>query len=121
MKIVPFGPCTMVRAPGCPLDQTSALKPGGSLILSTGSLSAAAGVGGVGCGLRLVSWFCEPGFDLSSELKPGGVCAIADAANRLATVPASKARTTEFLVIRFLPAGSLSRVPNPWDGCFLNP
>jgi hypothetical protein len=29
----------MVRAPAWPLDQTSALKPAGSLILSTGSLS----------------------------------------------------------------------------------
>jgi hypothetical protein len=48
------------------------LKPAGSLILSSGSLSTAVAIGGVGCGLRLVSCLLAAGFDLSIGLKPGG-------------------------------------------------
>ncbi len=77
MKIVPLSPLTMVRAPGWPCDQTSALKPFGSLSLSTGSLSSAVTVGGVGCGLRLVSCLLSAGLVLSSGLKPGGAWATA--------------------------------------------
>ena len=48
MNMVPLSPITMVRAPAWPLDQTSALKPAGSLILSSGSLSAGVAIGGTG-------------------------------------------------------------------------
>src|SRR6185503_1211697 len=90
MNMVPLSPSTMVRAPGWPLDQTSALKPAGSLILSTGSLSAGVTVGGVACGLRLVSWLLFDGSDLSSGLKPGGACAAAGATlARRAMAPAT--------------------------------
>src|SRR6188472_2968073 len=71
MNMVPLSPITMVRAPGWPLDQSSALKPAGSLILSIGSLSADGAIGGVGCGLRLPSCLLSAGFVLSIELKPG--------------------------------------------------
>ncbi len=50
MKTVPFGPVTIVRPPGWPCDQTSALKPVGSFSLSTGILSSAVAIGGSGCG-----------------------------------------------------------------------
>src|SRR5882757_6724766 len=72
MNMVPLSPMTMVRAPGWPDDQTSTLKPDGSLILSSGSLSTAAAIGGVGCGLRFSSCLLADGFDLSIWLKPGG-------------------------------------------------
>src|SRR3954447_26825764 len=72
MNIVPLSPITMVRAPGWPLDQTSALKPDGSLILSIGSLSAAGAIGGTGCGLRLASLLLFATLFLSTGLKPGG-------------------------------------------------
>src|SRR6476619_5736111 len=71
MNIVPLSPITMVRPPACPLDQSSALKPDGSLILSIGSLSADGAIGGVGCGLRLPSCLLSAGLVLSIELKPG--------------------------------------------------
>src|SRR5215210_2449480 len=72
MNTVPFGPITMVRAPGWPCDQTSALKPAGNFNLSTGSLSAAVTVGGVGCGDSFWScWLCA-GLVTSIGLKPGG-------------------------------------------------
>src|SRR5262245_28598700 len=100
MNIVPLSPSTIVRAPGWPVDHTSALKPAGSLILATGSLSAAAAIGGVGCGLRLVSCLLAAGFDLSSGLKPGGAWAAADQAKRPANVPASsRLRRIERLVV----------------------
>ena len=41
-NIVPLSPITMVRPPGWPLDQTSALKPDGSLILARLFLIASA-------------------------------------------------------------------------------
>src|ERR1700675_2817036 len=90
MNIVPLVPITMVRPPGCPDDQTSALKPGGSLILSSGSLSTGVTVGGVGCGLRLSVCLLAAGFDLSIGLNPGGDCAPAGnaAAARTAIAPA---------------------------------
>src|SRR5712672_1464465 len=72
MNMVPLSPMTIVRAPGWPDDQTSALKPDGSLILSSGSLSTAVAIGGVGCGLRFSSCLQADGFDLSIWLKPGG-------------------------------------------------
>ncbi len=68
-----LGPMTMVRAAGWPCDQTSALKPAGSLILSTGILSAAVTVGGVACGRRLVSCLLAAGLVWSRSLKPGGL------------------------------------------------
>src|SRR5437764_13707388 len=71
MNIVPLSPITMVRPPAWPLDQSSALKPDGSLILSSGSLSADGAIGGVGCGLRLPSCLLAAGLDLSIGLKPG--------------------------------------------------
>src|SRR5436190_11631426 len=71
MDIVPLSPITMVRPPAWPLDQSSTLKPDGSLILSSGSLSADGEIGGVGCGLRLPSCLLAAGFDLSIGLKPG--------------------------------------------------
>src|SRR6476661_5897188 len=71
MNIVPLSPITMVRPPAWPLDQSSALKPDGSLILSSGTLSADGAIGGVGCGLRLPSCLLAAGFDLSIGLKPG--------------------------------------------------
>src|SRR4029079_17418560 len=72
MNIVPLSPITMVRAPGWPLDQSSALKPDGSLILLIGSWSAEGAIGGVECGLRLPSCLLSDGFVLSIALKPGG-------------------------------------------------
>ena len=72
MNIVPLGPITMVRPPGWPDDQTSALKPGGSFTLSTGIFSRAVTVGGVGCGARPASCLLALGLDLSMALKPGG-------------------------------------------------
>src|SRR5712671_3171924 len=75
MNMVPLSPMTIVRAPGWPDDQTSALKPAGSLILSSGSLSTAVAIGGVGCGLRFSSCLLADGFDLSIWLKPGGPAA----------------------------------------------
>ena len=71
MNMVPLSPITMVRAPGWPLDQTSALKPDGSLILSSGSLSTDGAIGGVGCGLRLLSCLLLSTLVLSIGLKPG--------------------------------------------------
>src|SRR5262245_20379176 len=118
MNMVPLGPITMVRPPGWPDDQISALKPGGSFNLSTGIFSIAVTVGGVGCGASPVSCLLAAGLDLSMALKPGGpagaagvadgvgagagaaegagagaagCCPIAGtAADRNATVPASK-------------------------------
>src|SRR5882724_2940941 len=89
MNIVPLSPITMVRAPAWPLDQSSALKPDGSLILSSGSLSAAGAIGGVGCGLRLPSCLLAAGFDLSIGLKPGWATIGPVAAIRNAKLPAA--------------------------------
>src|SRR5262245_1495475 len=80
MNSVPLVPITIVRAPGWPLDQTSALKPAGSFTLSSGTLSSAVTIGGVGCGLGLRSWLLASGFDLSMALKPGGAAGAAGAA-----------------------------------------
>ena len=92
MNIVPLSPITMVRAPGWPCDQTSALKPAGSLILSIGSLSGAVAIGGVGCGLRFWSCLLSAGLVLSIGLKPGGACAMAGpAAIKSPSAPASSA------------------------------
>src|SRR5215468_5898827 len=87
MNIVPLVPITMVRAPGCPLDQTSTLKPGGSLILSSGSLSTAVASGGNGCGRRLPSCPLPPGFERSSGLKPGCASAVATPIVTIAAAP----------------------------------
>src|SRR5882757_8659648 len=89
MNIVPLSPITMVRAPGWPLDQSSTLKPDGSLILSSGSLSAEGAIGGVGCGLRLPSWLLAAGLDLSIGLKPGWAASGPAAAIRNAKLPAA--------------------------------
>src|SRR5437763_12253823 len=90
MHIVPLSPITMVRPPAWPLDQSSTLKPDGSLILSSGSLSAEGAIGGVGCGLRLPSCLLAAGLDLSIGLKPGGWAAIGPAAAiRNAKLPAA--------------------------------
>src|SRR5882724_10992550 len=90
MNIVPLSPITMVRAPAWPLDQSSTLKPDGSLILSSGSLSAEGAIGGVGCGLRLPSCLLTAGLDLSIGLKPGGWAAIGPAAaTKNAKLPAT--------------------------------
>src|SRR3954452_17457043 len=89
MNIVPLSPITMVRPPGWPLDQTSALKPDGSLILSIGSLSADGAIGGVGCGLRLPSWLLAAGLDLSIGLKPGWAASGPATAIRNAKLPAA--------------------------------
>src|SRR5262245_21093548 len=80
MKMVPLVPITMVRAAGWPLDQTSAVKPAGSLSLSSGILSTAVAVGGVGCPRRLGFCLLSAGLVLSSGLNPGGACAPAGAA-----------------------------------------
>src|SRR5882672_6971282 len=72
MNMVPLSPITMVRPPGWPLDHTSALKPDGNLILSSGSLSTPIAIGDTGCGLRLASWPLLPGLVWSIGLKPGG-------------------------------------------------
>src|SRR5215831_13344035 len=74
MNMVPLSPITMVRPPAWPDDQTSTLKPAGTLILSSGSLSAAAAIGGVGCGARLWAWPLAPTLVLSIGLNPGGDC-----------------------------------------------
>src|SRR5438128_10647382 len=105
MNIVPLVPITMVRAAGWPLDQTSALKPAGSLILSSGSLSTAVASGGNGCGRRLPSCPLASGLLRSSGLKPGGDCASAVVASPIATIAAaapSMDRLIVFIVV-FLP------------------
>src|SRR3954462_9853255 len=89
MNIVPLSPITMVRPPAWPLDQSSTLKPDGSLILSSGSLSADGAIGGVGCGLRLPSCLLAAGFDLSIGLKPGWAESGPAAAIRNAKLPAA--------------------------------
>src|SRR5438445_9163308 len=89
MNIVPLSPITMVRPPAWPLDQSSTLKPDGSLTLSSGSLSADGAIGGVGCGLRLPSWLLVFGLDLSIGLKPGWAASGPAAAIRNAKLPAA--------------------------------
>src|SRR4029453_6354454 len=114
MNIVPLGPNTMVRAPGWPCDQTSALKPAGSLSLSTGSFSSAVTVGGVACGFRFVSCLLASGFDLSRALKPGGVggadgagagCCANAAVSPIANTPAAEASASRVIlfILTFLP------------------
>src|SRR5262245_3418419 len=112
MNMVPLGPITMVRAPGWPVDQISALKPAGRFSLSTGSLSAAAAIGGVGCGLRFTSCWLAEGLDLSRGLKPGGVCAAAGHAAKTnpAAVPASQTlRVMQIATMDSPPLRRLSR------------
>src|SRR4051794_9468033 len=89
MNIVPLSPITMVRPPGCPLDQSSALKPDGSLILSTGILSADGAIGGVGCGFRFLSWVLLSILVASSGLKPGWAAMGTAAAAKNAKLPAT--------------------------------
>src|SRR5215471_21192897 len=72
MNMVPLSPITMVRPPGWPDVQISALKPAGSLILSTGILSAGVASGETGCGFRPWSCLLVPTLVLSIWLKPGG-------------------------------------------------
>src|SRR5665213_2756751 len=72
MNMVPLSPMTMVRAPGWPLDQTSILKPDGSLILSSGSLASGVTVGDTGCGERSAFWPLLSTLVWSIGLKPGG-------------------------------------------------
>ena len=79
MNMVPLSPITMVRPPGWPLDQTSILKPDGSLILSSGSLSTAVIVGGTGCGDRSDFWPLLSTLVWSIGLKPGGPAGAAGA------------------------------------------
>ena len=96
MNIVPLSPITMVRPPGWPLDQISALKPDGSLILSTGSLSADGAIGGVGCGLRFLSCLLLSTLVASIGLKPGWAASGPAAAIRNAKLPAAiKPRRTD--------------------------
>ena len=93
MKIVPFGPITMVRAPGWPLRPDLGLEAGRQLQLVDRKLvRRGVTIGGVGCGLRLASCLLAAGFDLSSGLKPGGACAAAEQAKRPAIAPASSRR-----------------------------
>src|SRR5262245_38768928 len=103
MNIVPLVPITMVRAAGWPLDHTSSLKPCGSLILSSGSLSTAVASGGAGCGRRLPSCPLAPGLVRSIGLKPG----CASAAVRLIVsiaAPAQPASMDRLVVhMEFLP------------------
>src|ERR1051326_8951057 len=89
MNIVPLSTITMVRPPAWPLDQSSTLKPDGSLILSSGSLSADGAIGGVGMGLRLLSCLLAAGLDLSIGLKPGWAASGPAAAIRNAKPPAA--------------------------------
>src|SRR5215510_9276655 len=113
MNIVPLVPITMVRAAGWALDQTSALKPAGSLILSSGSLSTAVASGGVGCGRRLPSWLLALGLLRSSGLKPGGVCASA-VVSPTATITAAAPSMDRLIV--FMSFLSLSwPAPNPGE------
>src|SRR5262249_25154103 len=72
MNMVPLSPITMVRPPGCPDDQISALKPAGSLILSSGILSTGVASGETGCGLGFGSGGLERTLVLSTWLKRGG-------------------------------------------------
>src|SRR3954469_26043907 len=89
MNIVPLSPITMVRPPAWPLDQSSTLKPDGSLILSSGSLSADGAIGGVGCGLRVPSWLLGAGLDFSLGVKTGWGLGGTAAAIRNAKLPAA--------------------------------
>src|ERR1700720_3049975 len=72
MNMVPLSPIIMVRPPGWPDDQTSALKPAGSLSLSSGILSTGVAIGETGCGFRFWSCLLVPTLVLSIWLKPGG-------------------------------------------------
>src|SRR4051812_6843495 len=49
-RMLPFGPWRRPRASRMPEAQVSTLKPGGSLNLAVGSLSAAVGIGNAGTG-----------------------------------------------------------------------
>ena len=91
MKIVPFGPITMVRPPGCPLDQISALKAAGSLILSSGIFSTVVTVGGTGWPFRLVSCLLATGLDLSIALVPCEKAGLVASTSAPATPPAINA------------------------------
>src|SRR5262245_46648658 len=104
MNIVPFAPITMVRAAGCPLDQTSALNPAGNLILSSGSLSTAVASGGVGCGRNVESWPLAPGLVRWSGLKPGG-CASAVVARPMLSIAEAAVSMDRLIVVmvEFLP------------------
>src|SRR5262245_44327046 len=120
MNTVPLAPRTMVRAPGWPCDQISALKPAGSLILSSGIFSSGVTVGGVGCGLRFPSWPLAPGLVLSRGLKPGGDWATATA-SPIASVAAAEAAASRCrltVVIVFLP---VSLKTHPTSGIPLAP
>src|SRR5882724_6830169 len=79
MNMVPLSPITMVRPPGWPDDQTSALNPVGSLILSSGSLSTGVAIGETGCGFSFSSWLLVDTLVLSIWLKPGGPAGAAGA------------------------------------------
>src|ERR1041385_8520348 len=72
MNMVPLSPITMVRAPAWPDDHTSTLKPAGSLILSSGSLSTGVAIGGVGIGASFWSCWLVETLVRSIWLKPGG-------------------------------------------------
>src|SRR4029077_19631364 len=105
MNKVPLSPITMVRPPGWPLDQISALKPDGSLILSTGILSAEGAIGGVGCGLRFLSWVLLSTLVASNGLKPGWAVSGPAAATRNATLatPIRPRRTDNEMDMRSSP------------------
>ena len=76
------------------------------------SLVAAAAIGGVGCGLRLLSCLLALGFDLSSGLKPGG--AWPAAGNAMAVKIKAAPATTPYRVgVRLNIESSLVRSPAP--------
>ena len=88
--VAPEGYAEAREVIGPALLMSTALKPDGSLILSSGSLSTDGATGGVGIGLRLLSCLLVAGLDLSIGLKPGWAMSGPVAAISSATLPAKR-------------------------------
>src|SRR5215510_3293152 len=100
-KRVPLSPQVMARALLRPEAQSSALKPGGSLMLPTGMSAAALGAGGWGMGASVESAMLAgcPCFH------DGGAacCAHANAETRATTTKATASDVSVMRRMRFLP------------------
>lgn len=82
-KTVPLSPWRIPRASSTSLAQTSALKPGGSFIFDTGSLSAGVGIGNAGTGAIFIA-VSVPGRPLAQNGSSSffaSVCACAASGN----------------------------------------
>src|SRR5215468_4964350 len=98
---VPLSPQVMARALLIPEAQSSALKPGGTLILSTGMSAAALGAGGWGMGARVESAMLAgcPCFQVGGA---AACCAHARTEPRATTVRATASDVSVMRRMRFL-------------------